>query len=677
MLDIKRVIASAPRKPEQVTLQTLFTPWGEQLEGEMTHHHHPHPQFERASFVSLDGWWDYCFQQAQGAESQWRTAAPPATYEGRIRVPFSPEAPLSGVQRQLTPRELLWYRCVFSCFEADDASQKMLEEPFCDAKALLREETQRLLLHFEAVDYACACYVNGQRVGEHVGGYLPFSFDITDALIAGENEICVCVHDPSDAGVQLRGKQSLQRGGIWYTAQSGIWQTVWLEMVPNNHMTSLDVDAQASGRLSLKVTVQSKAKVVDDAAQQDVRAPSSGANPADDLPILEAYVYDADTLVASATCSPSVSHGADDTQRSHTDACTFTSAQDDDVCTAELVMHVPQPHLWSPDDPHLYRIELTYGSDRVSSYAAFRSVSVKRDKAGVARFYLNDEPLFLRGVLDQGYWSDGLMTAPTDEALVFDIQTMKDLGFNMLRKHIKVECDRWYYHCDRLGMLVWQDMVCGGDALRPWHTSYKPTFFRSSWGRCNDESSRRHAHFSASAVAFRDEWRETCAHTIRYLKSHPSIVTWVLFNEAWGQFNARAATRMVRELDPTRPIDAVSGWYDQRCGDFLSVHNYFRPLAVYKDRAHTPRAFVISEFGGLSFYVAQHCVVASSYGYDAYDQAQAFRAAVREVLQQADNLEAQGLAGFVYTQLSDVEEETNGILTYDRRVNKLLDGDVQ
>ena len=617
MLDIKRVIASAPRKPERAELRPLTTPWsGQAAEGGGRAGLHPHPQFARAGFEVLDGWWDYAIVGAgDAAAPNWRNAAPPDAWDGRILVPFSPEAPLSGVGRQLQPDKLLWYRRSFAAPDGADA-----------------EDRRRCILHFEALDYACACYVNGVRVGEHVGGYLPFALDVTDALVAGENELTVCVYDPSDAGVQPRGKQRLEHGGIWYTAQSGIWQSVWLETVPEARIERLAIDASAEGQLAIKAKVRGAAA---DGGELTVRVLDGGAE------------------IARASAAPAA----------------------DGTC--ELALDVARPHRWSPDDPHLYGLELTYGSDRVSSYCAFRTVSVEADGRGVPRLFLNHEPVFLRGVLDQGYWPDGLMTAPSDEALAFDVQAMKDLGFNLLRKHIKVECDRWYYHCDRQGMLVWQDMVSGGAAPSPWHSSYKPTFFRGSWGRYADDDPRHFPGLASDSATFRAEWTDACADTVRYLGNHPSIVTWVLFNEAWGQFDARKAVELVREIDPSRPVDAVSGWYDQHCGDFLSVHNYFRPLEVYRDAARPPRAFVISEFGGLSCHLGNHSSLAPSYGYAACPDLASFRKAAREALAQADALEAEGLAGYVYTQLSDVEEETNGLLTYDRRVNKLAKEDAR
>lgn len=607
MLDIKRMLASAPHKPEDVELQELFTPWGEALAaGDERQAVHPRPQLARENFELLDGWWDYAIKTADEAADAWRRADGPETWDGHIRVPYSPEAPLSGVNRQVQPNELLWYRRTFATPDLTD--------------------DRRVILHFEAVDHACACYVNGSCAGEHVGGYLPFSFDVTDLLEDTGNELVVCVYDPSDAGTQLRGKQRRARGGIWYTAQSGMWQSVWVETIPEEHIVALTIDPRPDEeKLAIAATVHGDATLA-------VRLLDNGA----------------------------------------TIACAEAPAEDG---RCELALDVPEPHLWSPDDPHLYDLELSFGHDRTRSYCAFRTVSVEPDAQGVPRFHLNHKPLFLRGVLDQGYWPDGLMTAPVDEALAFDVRTMRELGFNLLRKHIKVESDRYYYWCDKLGMLVWQDMVSGGATPSPWHSSYKPTFFRRSWSRYADDDPHHFPGLAADDPMFHTEWIAACEGTVEHLRNHPCICAWVLFNEAWGQFEARRAVGLVRRLDPTRPIDAVSGWYDQRCGDFLSVHNYFRPLEVYADAARPHRAFVISEFGGLSLRVPGHSALPTSYGYGSFGNLTSFRAGVRSVLAQADALEAKGLAGYVYTQLSDVEEETNGLITYDRRVNKLEEGE--
>lgn len=606
MLDLKRVLASKPKKPERVELAELWTPWGERIavgEKNLEPPSHPRPQLERAAWTSLNGTWECAFVPAREAATEWRAATPPADGWRPIRVPFSPEAPLSGVGRQLRPDELLWYR-------------RSLEAP-----ALRPDE--RLVLHLDAVDWACALHVNGLRVAEHVGGYLPLSVDVTSALHPGENLLTLCVHDPSDQGIQLRGKQRLARGGIWYTAQSGIWQDVWYEVVPAAHVAELALDARPADELVVLL-----AQVTGEGA-------------------LSARLLDGDREVACASCP--------------------ASAEGD----VRLELPVPAPHLWRPDDPHLYDVEVSYGSDRVRSYCGFRTVEVRPDAAGVPRVHLNGEPVFLRGVLEQGYWPDGLMTAPSEEALAHDIRVARELGFNLLRVHIKLEQGRFYALCDRIGMLVWQDMVSGGGAYDDVHTSYLPTLLRASWTRHADTGARAARQLSASDPAYRSEWRATCEAAIRRLAGHPCVVGWTLFNEGWGQFDARVACEAVRSLDPTRPISATSGWYDQGCGDVFSVHNYFRPLEVWRDRLGSGRAFAISEFGGVSWAVAGHVQLRTSYGYAAAAGGEEFAREVRALLARADALAAEGLAGYVYTQLSDVEEETNGLLTYDRRVCKL------
>ena len=612
MLDLRRVLASKPKPPADVKLSTLWTTWGEKImagEKDDVPASHPRPLLARERWFSLNGTWECAFVPTSDAASSWRTAVPPEDGWQAIRVPFSPEAPLSGVGRQLRPDELLWYR-------------RELDPPALDPG-------ERLVLHLDAVDWACGVYVNGVRVTEHTGAYLPFSADVTDALRPGEkNELTVCVFDPSDAGAQLRGKQRRARGGIWYTAQSGIWRDAWLEVVPASHVVELRVDARPDeGRVALLVRVKG-----------------------------------AGDLVARLV----------DDGREVSRAAAFVRGEKD----VELMLAVERPRLWSPGDPHLYDLELSFDADRVRSYCAFRTVEVHPDEQGAPRVCLNGAPIFLRGVLDQGYWPDGLMTPPADEALEFDIRSVHELGFNMLRMHLKVEQPRFYALCDRLGVLVWQDMPSGGGSYDALHTSYLPTLLRASWTRHADEGPRAAGQLSSRDEAYRREWRETCEGTVRLLSGHPCVIGWTLFNEGWGQFDARAATARVRALDPTRPIDATSGWYDQGCGDFFSVHNYFRPLEVWPDHARSRRAFMISEFGGVSWSVSGHVSLGASYGYEQVAGSAEYAAEVRALLDRVGELEAEGLAGYVYTQLSDVEEETNGLLTYDRRVCKLDAGSV-
>jgi len=617
MLDIKRVLAAKPKEHEDVELMQLRTSWGQSIDPAHVLAEHPTPQFARAHYEVLNGWWDYTFVRVSSGAPAPETlplvvdgATIPETgaFSQKILVPFSPEAALSGVLRQLQPGELLWYRRTFA------------------APALANGD--RLLLHFQAVDHTCSVRVNGTTVGGHAGGYTPFALDITNYLVEGENELLVCVADSSEAGGQVRGKQRLDRGDIWYTAQSGIWQTVWLEIVPANRIDRIHLFTDAA-----------EGSIAIDAFFRD-------SEPRGHEMQLSVEITDADGTIVAAGTLPA----------------------DGDIC--HMKFRLKAPHLWTPDDPHLYTVLLTYGSDVVSSYFGLRSVEVGRDSRGRARFFLNGSPLFLKGVLDQGYWPDGLMTAPSDEALVYDIEAAKAAGFNMMRKHIKIEAERWYYHCDRLGMLVWQDMVNGGDGeMHQWQWSYKPTLFKASWSRYADDTPEHQRELGADSAHYQREWNRTCEESIERLMGHPCIVTWVLFNEGWGQFDSAAALERARAVDATRPIDAVSGWYDEGAGDYKSEHNYFRSLRVSRDAAR--RAFVISECGGLTLQVEGHSSLPAAYGYAAYDDPAAWAADLRKTLARLDGLEARGLAGYVYTQLSDIEEETNGILTYDRRVNKL------
>ena len=641
MLDIRRVLASAPKKHTEETLNSLTTVWGEALDTSNVLPEHPRPRMQRDNYVMLNGVWDYAIVSVDG-EVDVETLAQqviPSRWDGQIVVPFSPEAPLSGVGRTVQPSELLWYKRKIELSKlADD---------------------QRLILHFDAVDWMCACFVNGKLAGTHTGGYLPFSFDVTDLLGSAETgesaasaartesvatadssdtaELVLCVWDPSDTGSQLRGKQRLSRGDIWYTAQSGIWQSVWYEIVSAVHLESLTLKGDMFGALEIRANVQAS-------------GPASVQSSALELEIALKDGLGQDVLL--------------------------TTLPVDEAGEISAEQHVDDPLLWSPERPYLYAVEATLQRDGVvvdtaHSYCAFRTVEVKKDVAGVPRVHLNGAPYFVRGVLDQGYWPDGLMTAPSDDALVYDIEAMKSAGFNTLRKHIKIESERWYYHCDRLGMLVWQDCVSGGSAYSPWHTSQKPTLFSFTWNRFNDTTPEHYQALSAGNEGYRKEWTETCQEMVKLLDGHPSIGIWTLFNEGWGQFDARAATEVVRALDTTRPIDATSGWYDQGCGDFLSIHNYFRPLrAGWHGKQRGNRAAVISEFGGLAQMTSGHTSLDHSYGYGDFSTVKDWRAAVKKLLAEVESLQDEGLAGYVYTQVSDVEEEVNGLLTYDRKINK-------
>ncbi|MEO7352357.1 MAG: sugar-binding domain-containing protein [Marmoricola sp.] len=565
----------------------MLTRWGRTLDPDLPLPEYPRPQLARERWVNLNGVWEHAFTV---------TADRPTSYDGPIVVPFSPEAPLSGVGRQLRPDEWLWYRRSFTTPDFPRGG--------------------RVLLHFGAVDQSCTVWVNGHEAGEHTGGYLPFTLDVTDQLQGdGTADVLeVRVQDLSETGVHARGKQRLDRGTIWYTAQSGIWQTVWLEpvpaayaerlvLVPHLDIGAVEVTVEASG-------VETKAHVV---------------------------VSTGSTVVASAT-----------------------------VLVGEPVLiALSEVHPWSPDDPHLYDVEVTVGEDRVTSFFGLRSFGVGPDQQGQPRLLLNGEPVVHVGVLDQGYWPDGLLTPPSDAAMVHDIETMKSLGFTMLRKHVKIEPLRWYAHCDRLGMLVWQDMVNGGGRYRHLVTTMPAN-------RPVRVSDRRHALFHRGDAAGRTEFRGEVRETVELLRNVVSLAVWTPFNEGWGQFDASEVAREVADLDPTRQVNHVSGWVDQGGGDIRSFHSYLRPFRMPRgDRRGRDRVVALTEYGGHSLRVEGHDWSDREYGYRHMQDSAELEAAFVELHAGLVDAVRAGLSATVYTQLSDVEDELNGLLTWDREVLKV------
>ncbi len=558
----------------------LLTRWGRDLDPSRVLPEYPRPQLVRDSYLNLNGWWDYAITAASGPA--------PETYDGRILVPFSPEAPLSRVGLQQQPHERLTYR-----------RDVVLPDHFVAPGG-------RVLLHFGAVDQTCTVRVDDVEVGANVGGYLPFTCDVTDALRHGRGELVVDVRDASDGHQHASGKQRLHRGGIWYTAQSGIWQTVWLESVPELYVDRLTLVPHLDDG-SVEVTVHAArgtamVRVGGTDTSVDVNRPTR-------IPLLDV-----------------------------------------------------RP--WTPEDPHLHDVEVTLGEDRVTSYVGMRSFGMAPDERGVPRLMLNGAPYLHVGVLDQGYWPDGLMTAPSDEALAHDVATMKRLGFTMLRKHIKVEPLRWYHHCDRLGMLVWQDFVNGGAGYRTWAVTLP--------GRLpiRVDDTRRRAPLGRADEGGRDVFLTELHRTVEHLRNVPSIAVWVPFNEGWGQFDAAAVAARLRELDPTRSIDHASGWHDQGAGDLRSRHVYGRRFRV--PRRRDPRALALSEYGGHSLRVAGHVHDdEADYGYGSEHSARDLAASFLRLHQSLADAVPRGLAATGYTQLSDVEDELNGLLTYDREVLKL------
>ncbi len=595
-------------------MKQLYTRWGRELDCEHVLPEYPRPLLQRESYINLNGYWDYAFTP------KFRK---PTDFTGKILVPFSPESALSGVGRQLQPDEYLWYR-----------TQLPIESGRIRAG-------ERLILHFGAVDQACRIYVNGKEAARHAGGYLPFSADITDhcrhlAAVeehsdAGAPELLVAVQDLSDTSYHARGKQKLKRGGMFYTAISGIWQTVWMEYVPAAYIEEIIAKPDLT-RESVLLTIRSTADL-----------PVS-------IQVREPALYLEDEV--SATYPARQSSGQ-------------LIAASAGRSNRELEIALPIVRPWTCDEPYLYCFTVTMGTDKAESYFALRDFTVTPDTKGIPRICLNGQPLFQNGVLDQGYWPDGLYTAPSDDAFVFDILEMKRMGFNMLRKHIKIEPQRWYYHCDRLGMIVWQDMVNGGSYYKHWFVTYAATLFTQMQLKVPDTCLRL---LSRTHKAGQREFVREMKETIRLLHNHPSIAVWVIFNEGWGQFHAGRITRIAKECDDTRLIDQASGWFDQNGGDLQSIHHYFFKM---KFAPESKRATVLSEFGGYSLQIPGHSAYDKLYGYGTYKDADGLKGAFAQRMQKVREQIPEGICASVYTQLSDVEEEVNGILTYDREVNKI------
>ncbi|MBI1356616.1 MAG: beta-galactosidase [Acidobacteria bacterium] len=560
----------------------LETRWAAEVSPENALPEYPRPQLRREVWTNLNGLWDYAITD--------RGAPAPAQWKGKILVPFAIESGLSGVKEPVSPEQALWYR-------------RTLEVPEV-------WRSQRVLLHFGAVDWQAEVWLNGVRLGEHRGGYVPFSFDLSSALVPGvRQELLVRVWDPTDTGEQARGKQVLEPKGIWYTAVTGIWQTVWMEPVGSVSIERLnptpDIDA---GELRLAATLS---------------GPTQGLS-------LRAVASDGGKVVAEAR------GGAGE----------------------PLTLKIPNAKLWSPDSPHLYdlAVELLEGGsvlDKAESYFGMREIALGRDGRGDLRMELNGKALFQFGPLDQGWWPDGLYTAPTDEALAYDIQATKDLGFNMARKHVKVEPARWYYHCDRLGLLVWQDMPSGylgrgvprGLFVQPWDA----------------EDGRRDG---VSGAQFEGELQEM----IDNFRMFPSIVAWVPFNEGWGQYDTARVAGWVKQYDPTRLVNASSGWTDRGAGDVYDTHMYPGPGLQFGGEK---RAAVLGEFGGLGWPVEDHLWWDKrNWGYRTYYSREDLLAKYQEVVGELMGPLAWGMAAAVYTQTTDVEGEVNGLMTYDRKLVK-------
>ncbi len=586
-------VAALPRKSDDV-YGSQRTRWADQVDSNAPWPEYPRPQMVRAKgktlqWTNLNGRWDYAIKPKSVDHGPWVLDA--TKWGGKILVPFAVESRLSGVQRPVGSENRLWYRRSFD-----------------------RPRGERVLLHFGAVDWHAVVIVNGKKAGEHKGGYDPFTFDITSALKKKENELVVSVWDPTDTQAQPRGKQVSDPRGIWYTSVTGIWQTVWLEGVPEASIARLvpvpDVDA---GKLRLSVEARGL-----EGKSYRVRA----------------IVSDGDKEIARA----------------------------DGEAGAELSLPIDDAKLWSPSDPHLYDlgVELIDGKgavvDRVQSYFGMRKIALGKDTNGNRRLFLNNEPLFQYGPLDQGWWPDGLYTPPTEEAMVHDLKVTQELGFNMVRKHVKVECARWYYHCDKMGLLVWQDMPTGN--RHPTHDDRVAAEDPEDWKRPADTAA---------------QWEREYKAVMRMTHPFPSVIMYVPHNEGWGQFDTLRIAKLTKRLDPTRLVNEVSGWTLRGGGDVIDLHIY--PGPGMEPAAQNPgRAVVLGEFGGLGLPLTEHLWWADkrNWGYRTYQSKDELFANYQKLLQNLRPMIHRGLAAAVYTQTTDVEGEVNGLMTYDREVTKFL-----
>ena len=516
----------------------------------------------------------------------------PKTFQGKILVPFAPESALSGVNKTVGPDNALWYRTKFT-----------VPSSF---------KGKNTLLHFGAVDWNADVFVNGVKAGSHSGGYDPFTFDITSLIRGSQQLLELRVTDPVNMGPQPRGKQVLKPGGIWYTSVTGIWQTVWLEAVPGTFVSSTkqvpDIDKQV-----LKISIK-------------VENPEAGD-------MVKISAWDRDKLISEKESQPN----------------------------QEITLSVNNPKLWSPDNPFLYDLKISVlrkGKiiDEVNSYFAMRKISLAPDENGVLRMMLNNKFVFQYGPLDQGWWPDGLYTAPTDEALLFDIVKTKEMGFNMIRKHVKVEPDRWYYHCDKTGILVWQDMPSGDLGGGQWNT------------RPGMEGGADKVRTPESEKIYRTEWNAI----IDYLYNHPCIIVWVPFNEAWGQFKTVEITGWTMQKDPSRLVNSASGGNFHETGHILDLHNYPGPVMAKPEVFGSQQALVLGEFGGLGLPLEGHTWLdKNNWGYRTFQDADTLFRTYSGYLDQIAAFIKRGLSAAIYTQTTDVEIETNGLMTYDRKVIKV------
>ena len=599
----------------------LISRWGKEIDPGNILQEYPRPNLVRDSYFNLNGKWECRINESETADF----------YDETIIVPFSPESMLSGVGKIVMPHQRLHYRKKFT-----------LPEGF---------KKSRVLLHFGAVDQECGVFVNGIRVGGHKGGYLPFHFDITDSLRQGENVLTLSVTDRTEQSPHARGKQKLQKKGkyasLFYTPQSGIWKTVWMESVEKAYIEDVRITPlydDSSVRFEITVLNACKTSGAETSGGKASGGETSGT-------VLLA-VLDRGVEIGQAE---------------------ITVRQEKEikqVISQEIKLDGFKP--WTPDTPHLYDVIIRYGEDEVRSYFGMRKLSTGRDGKGILRFFLNNKPYFFNGILDQGYWPESLMTAPSDEALVYDIIKLKEMGYNTIRKHVKIEAERFYYHCDRLGMMVWQDMPNGGGEYNMVFVTHLPN---ASDRFARGVSDRHYGIFKRKDGEGRRQYYTDLKNMVSTLYNYPSIAVWVPFNEGWGQFDAAKATKEVREIDSGRLINEACGWFDQGGGDMYSIHNYRHKLKV---KPQQDRVVALTEYGGYAYPVEEHLSCKKEFGYQHYHSTEELTQNYKRLWEEEiyPNLQY-GLCSAIYTQTSDIEEEINGVLTYDREIVKLDEDQVK
>ena len=563
-------------------MSDLITRYSQKLLKDSVLCEYPRPQMKRDSFLCLNGYWDFAISDETEVKK----------YDTKILVPFSPESMLSEVNQKLLPNQFAHY-------------QKIIELP----EGFLNEVTY---LHFGAVDQIAEVWINDEYVMRHIGGFTPFSIDISKYIKNSNLKINLRVKDYSDTSYFSIGKQRLNPKGIWYTPQSGIWQTVWLESVPKNHLEDIIINPDFDER-----TINIKFKTSEPIEK-------------------EIIIFFREKLV------------------------TRISTKED-----EVKIKINPFHPWTPKNPNLYDLKISLGDDNIKSYFGMRKFSRDKDKNGIMRFFLNNKPYFLTGVLDQGYFSDGLLTAPSDQAMIDDIILMKEMGFNVLRKHIKIEPLRWYYHCDRLGVIIWQDMINGGDR--------KDILFHGVLGILNIHlNDQRYSLFGRKSTDGREMYETELEDMLHHLKNVTSLAVWGPFNEAWGQFDSKRISAKIKRYDSSRLVDHASGWSDQGVGDFCSKHIYFTKIK-FKVKSAKKRINALTEFGGFSLALKNHCFNESvTFGYRKYkNQSELEQAIIKLYQDKVKPMIDKGLSALIYTQLSDVENEVNGFITYDREIVKV------